>query len=356
MPNQFGKLTDEEVMGGTAPAAGVTPRPSGLSDEEVFGQHVEIAPVAQHMPKNQNMDGLEILGGAITVLFVLILFSSQVKGMFLKTLKTCTDVGAGNKLDRQQRIILTILAGVTMASFSAYSALHPADGSYQHRLDIQFHPWASVVGGIIPTIVLSPIFYWYTGRIGRERKKSLKALKICANATRRLVFRCKKIILACFHFFGFMIPDFPPMPPKPPEGGRPTMRDERRSRLLLFLEKKNIREVLNYIECGSSGWDDLFKTGAHSIDEIKNALTERYEFLKKSEDGIKKAPVERREQDENLYFRRRTILLLGVIAIGIWRGPVIKLISYDSDKETQAAGGRGGSGREYRPYRGGSGR
>jgi hypothetical protein len=72
-------------------------------------------------------------------------------------------------MDKKKRIILTVSVFVVVAGQAVWSAFHPADWNEQAKIDLQYHPVARVIGSLIPTMVLLPVFYWFTGRIGRKR-------------------------------------------------------------------------------------------------------------------------------------------------------------------------------------------
>ncbi|MBI1953316.1 MAG: hypothetical protein HYS41_04250 [Candidatus Omnitrophica bacterium] len=73
------------------------------------------------------------------------------------------------KWGKKHRIILTVLFFVTQGGMSVYRTLH--DSTYQARLNLQYHPVASILGSIFPALLLSPILYWWSGRFGRGNQK-----------------------------------------------------------------------------------------------------------------------------------------------------------------------------------------
>lgn len=67
-------------------------------------------------------------------------------------------------MNKRQRVIFTVLLVVMLGGLAAYQTIR------RNNLDYQMHPVASVLGSIIPSIVLSPVAYWISGRSGRKKQ------------------------------------------------------------------------------------------------------------------------------------------------------------------------------------------
>jgi hypothetical protein len=72
------------------------------------------------------------------------------------------------KNPHQVQALATIAWVVFFGGWQAYNALSPNPNDAQWVADVQQHPFATMSGSVLPTIILAPLVYWLTGKIARR--------------------------------------------------------------------------------------------------------------------------------------------------------------------------------------------
>ena len=67
---------------------------------------------------------------------------------------------------RIYQICSTVAWIVIFGGYQVYNSLHPDPLDAQWVAEVQQHPVAAGLGALIPTLVLSPVIYWFVGRFG----------------------------------------------------------------------------------------------------------------------------------------------------------------------------------------------
>jgi hypothetical protein len=66
-------------------------------------------------------------------------------------------------ISKKQRIFFVVSLSLLLSGMAAWRALTPNPDNEQAVLDVETHPVASAVGAAIPSLLLAPFAYWFSG-------------------------------------------------------------------------------------------------------------------------------------------------------------------------------------------------
>jgi TPR repeat protein len=100
------------------------------------------------------------------------------------------------RLDRIKKlqIILTASCVVFLGARAVYEALHPSRSDYDYLqlvANLNAHPLASILGALLPAVILSPLAYWMFGRILRRNAARFKVCEHCAETIKAEAKVCR---------------------------------------------------------------------------------------------------------------------------------------------------------------------
>ena len=84
------------------------------------------------------------------------------------------------KTIKHYQIVLTISVMLVLGWFAVHGTLNPAPHDSQARVDLAYHPIASILGALIGTVILAPFVYWMLGWILRRSAARFKICEYCA--------------------------------------------------------------------------------------------------------------------------------------------------------------------------------
>jgi hypothetical protein len=73
-------------------------------------------------------------------------------------------------------LLIVFIVGVV----AVQSSLNPAPYDKQAMIDLNYHPVASILGALVPAIILAPFVYWIFGRTFRRMAARYKVCEHCA--------------------------------------------------------------------------------------------------------------------------------------------------------------------------------
>lgn len=82
---------------------------------------------------------------------------------------------------KRAQIVGTGLVVLVLGGLAVQRTLNPASYDHQAMIDLHFHPIASILGALLPTVIISvPFVYWIFGRIMRRMAARFKICEHCA--------------------------------------------------------------------------------------------------------------------------------------------------------------------------------
>ena len=89
---------------------------------------------------------------------------------------------------QSQQIIMTAMCVLVAGGFAIHGALHPSRSNYDYPqlvANLNAHPIASVLGALVPTVILAPFAYWMFGWILRRNAAASKSVSTAPRRSRR---------------------------------------------------------------------------------------------------------------------------------------------------------------------------
>jgi hypothetical protein len=93
---------------------------------------------------------------------------------------------------QSQQIIMTAMCVLVGGGFAVRGIFDPARYDHQQAMiNFQYHPIESIVGSLLPAVILSPIGYWVFGLILRRRAAHFKVCEHCAETIKAAAKVCR---------------------------------------------------------------------------------------------------------------------------------------------------------------------
>jgi hypothetical protein len=92
------------------------------------------------------------------------------------------------------QIMLTALCVLLLGGLAVHEALHPSRSNYDYPqlvADLNTHPVASILGALLPAVILSPLIYWMVGRSLRRNAARFKVCEHCAEKIKSAANVCR---------------------------------------------------------------------------------------------------------------------------------------------------------------------
>lgn len=95
-------------------------------------------------------------------------------------------------LGKKFQITLTATILILSAYHAVDRTMNPKADDLQGRLDLYYHPIASILGSLLPTIIIAPLAYWVFGRISRRVAAHYATLyKVCEHCAETIKLQAK---------------------------------------------------------------------------------------------------------------------------------------------------------------------
>jgi hypothetical protein len=115
------------------------------------------------------------------------------------------DAGIKPVLSRSQIRLAQISAAtlwvLCVGGLAINRAFHPNPYDFQALADLTYHPIASALGALAPSVVLSPLAYWWSGVVIRRYARRFKICEHCASSIKadaRVCRHCGRDVATSF--------------------------------------------------------------------------------------------------------------------------------------------------------------